>query len=378
MRTRLSHPSIMYEARLGNGQTIMVDDYREAYWWLRDKTPEDSRVMAWWDYGYQINGIGNRTTIADGNTWNHEHIATLGRCLTSPVKRAHKIIRHLADYVLVWTGGGGDDLAKSPHMARIGNSVFRDICPNDPTCSKYGFLDRQMTPTPMMAKSLLYKLTGHKITPGVRVDERLFKPVFKSKYNKVRIYKVMKVSQESKAWVADPANRVCDAPGSWYCTGQYPPAIMDVINKRHNFRQLEDFNAEDDEFSKKYTEEYMKRMAGGGGMTQEDVSSVKKTKTKKKKKKKRTPTKPPKGVIFEDTDDTTNMYALIRTANVERLDMWIDANPSVIHIRSSDGRGPLWWAYEFGNQEVIDLLIQAGADEKAVDVHGNYPKDIAK
>ena len=33
--------------------TIIVDDYREAYWWLRDKTPEDSRVMAWWDYGYQ-------------------------------------------------------------------------------------------------------------------------------------------------------------------------------------------------------------------------------------------------------------------------------------------------------------------------------------
>ena len=25
--------------------------------------------MAWWDYGYQINGIANRTTIADGNTW---------------------------------------------------------------------------------------------------------------------------------------------------------------------------------------------------------------------------------------------------------------------------------------------------------------------
>jgi asparagine N-glycosylation enzyme membrane subunit Stt3 len=25
--------------------------------------------MAWWDYGYQITGISNRTTIADGNTW---------------------------------------------------------------------------------------------------------------------------------------------------------------------------------------------------------------------------------------------------------------------------------------------------------------------
>jgi dolichyl-diphosphooligosaccharide--protein glycosyltransferase len=39
----------------------MVDDYREAYWYLRDSTPEDARVMAWWDYGYQITGIGKYT-----------------------------------------------------------------------------------------------------------------------------------------------------------------------------------------------------------------------------------------------------------------------------------------------------------------------------
>ena len=39
--------------------------------------------MAWWDYGYQINGIAERTTLADGNTWNHEHIALLGRALVS-------------------------------------------------------------------------------------------------------------------------------------------------------------------------------------------------------------------------------------------------------------------------------------------------------
>ena len=37
-------------------------------------------------YRYQINGIANRTTIADGNTWNHEHIALLGRSLVSPVR----------------------------------------------------------------------------------------------------------------------------------------------------------------------------------------------------------------------------------------------------------------------------------------------------
>jgi hypothetical protein len=88
--------------------------------------------------GYQITGIGNRTTIADGNTWNHEHIALLGRILTSPEKDAHRIARHLADYVLVWTGGGGDDVAKSPHLRRIANSVYRGLC-REPTCSDFGF-----------------------------------------------------------------------------------------------------------------------------------------------------------------------------------------------------------------------------------------------
>jgi dolichyl-diphosphooligosaccharide---protein glycosyltransferase len=248
MAIGMSQPSIMFKGTLRNGQTIMVDDYREAYWWLRDNTPEDARVMAWWDYGYQISGIANRTTIADGNTWNHEHIATLGRCLTSPEKQAHRIVRHLADYVLIWTGGGGDDLAKSPHMARIGTSVYKDICPGDPTCSAFGFVDHQsMTPTPMMAESLLYKLHGHNQSPGVTVDPQRFREVFTSKYNKVRIFKVLKVSKESKNWVANPANRDCDAPGSWYCTGNYPPALKDLIGQRKDFKQLEDFNVERDE-----------------------------------------------------------------------------------------------------------------------------------
>ena len=56
-----------------------------------------------------------------------EHIALLGRALTSPLKDGHRIARHLADYVLLWTGGGGDDLAKSPHLARIANSVYRHM-----------------------------------------------------------------------------------------------------------------------------------------------------------------------------------------------------------------------------------------------------------
>jgi len=52
-----------------------LDDFREAYYWLRMNTAEDETVMSWWDYGYQIAGFANRTTLVDNNTWNNSHIA---------------------------------------------------------------------------------------------------------------------------------------------------------------------------------------------------------------------------------------------------------------------------------------------------------------
>ena len=61
-------PSVMFKGQLQDGRVILVRDYMDAYEWVRENTPEDARVMAWWDYGYQITGIANRTSIADGNT----------------------------------------------------------------------------------------------------------------------------------------------------------------------------------------------------------------------------------------------------------------------------------------------------------------------
>ncbi len=55
----------------------ILDDFREAYYWLRHNTKPDARIMSWWDYGYQITAMGNRTIIVDNNTWNNTHIATV-------------------------------------------------------------------------------------------------------------------------------------------------------------------------------------------------------------------------------------------------------------------------------------------------------------
>mmetsp|Transcript_29191 Transcript_29191/g.63351 ORF Transcript_29191/g.63351 Transcript_29191/m.63351 type:complete len:855 (-) Transcript_29191:221-2785(-) len=238
----MSSPVIVYADKHGE----IVDDYRETYGWIRNNTPEDARIMAWWDYGYQINGLANRTTIADGNTWNHEHIATLGRCLVSPEEEAHGLLRHLADYVLVWAGGGGDDIAKSPHMARIASSVYRQVCPDDPKCTTFKF-NEDGEPSEAMSASLLWKLSQHKLQPleegGVVANPSLFSEVYTSKRGLVRVFRVENLSVESKEWVADPANRKCDAPGSWYCQGQYPPAFAEIIRDRQAFKQLEDFNS---------------------------------------------------------------------------------------------------------------------------------------
>jgi dolichyl-diphosphooligosaccharide--protein glycosyltransferase len=260
----MANPGIAYEASLKNGETIIVDDELKGYQWLKKNTPNNSRVMSWWDYGYQITGIGDRTSMADGNTWNHEHIATLGRILSAQEKRSHNIQRHLADYVLVKVGHGETDLRISTHFARIGNSVFPDICGSeDPTCNKYGF-EYGGGPSKMMAESFVYRAVKHGGKEGVRLNSRMFKEVHTTPYRTIRIFQVLNVSQESKDWVADPANRICDAPGSWYCVGQYPPPLKSLISKRKNFAQLEDFNKKGQEKSA-YTKYLEQKQAEGIG-----------------------------------------------------------------------------------------------------------------
>uniref|UniRef100_A0A6B2KYV0 dolichyl-diphosphooligosaccharide--protein glycotransferase n=1 Tax=Arcella intermedia TaxID=1963864 RepID=A0A6B2KYV0_9EUKA len=187
----ISNPQVMLLAKDAEGKLVIVDDFMRAYWWLRDNTPEDSRVMAWWDYGYQINGIANRTTIADGNTWNHEHIALLGKALVSPEEKSWQIARYLADYVLVWTtryaGYRGDDLAKMPHIANIAGSVYPEI-------ERTGYyLDKDDQPSPLMKESLLYKLSVY----GIKDNKPLkyYQEVYTSPRKMVRIYKVLDVAE---------------------------------------------------------------------------------------------------------------------------------------------------------------------------------------
>lgn len=125
-----SSPSIVLSARSHDGGRIIFDDFREAYYWLQMNTPEDARVMSWWDYGYQITAMANRTILVDNNTWNNTHISRVGQALASTEEKAYEIMRELdVDYVLVIFGGvtgySSDDINKFLWMVRIGGSTDR-------------------------------------------------------------------------------------------------------------------------------------------------------------------------------------------------------------------------------------------------------------
>eukprot|EP01136_Pigoraptor_vietnamica_P013961 Opistho-1_new@55557 len=119
-----SSPSVVLASYNPDGSRAILDDFREAYYWLRTNTPDDARIMSWWDYGYQIAGMANRTVLVDNNTWNNSHIAMVGKAMSSNESAAYDIMRALdVDYVLVIFGGyigySGDDINKFLWMVRI-------------------------------------------------------------------------------------------------------------------------------------------------------------------------------------------------------------------------------------------------------------------
>ncbi|KAI8139787.1 Oligosaccharyl transferase STT3 subunit-domain-containing protein [Fennellomyces sp. T-0311] len=162
-----SSPSIVLASRNPDGSQHIIDDFREAYYWLRRNTKEDAKIMSWWDYGYQIAGMADRPTLVDNNTWNNTHIATVGRAMSSNEEDAYEIMqKHDVDYVLVIFGGllgySGDDINKYLWMIRIAEGVWPDKIKesNYFTSSGEYRVDDQASQT--MKDSLMYKMSYYR------------------------------------------------------------------------------------------------------------------------------------------------------------------------------------------------------------------------
>ena len=156
-----SSPSVVLASRLPDGSQHIIDDYREAYYWLRQNTPDNAKVMSWWDYGYQIGGMADRPTLVDNNTWNNTHIATVGKAMSSREEVSYPIMRqHEVDYVLVVFGAllgySGDDINKFLWMVRIAEGIWpEEIKERNYFTSRGEYrVDEEATPT--MKNSLMW------------------------------------------------------------------------------------------------------------------------------------------------------------------------------------------------------------------------------
>ncbi len=162
-----SSPSIVLASYSESGHRQIIDDYREAYYWLRKNTDDNARIMSWWDYGYQIAGMGNKTTLVDNNTWNNSHIAMVGKAMSSNETEAYKIMQHLdVDYVLVIFGGligySGDDINKFLWMVRIAEGEHpKDIKESD-YFTEQGEFRVDSAGSKTLLNCLMYKLSYYR------------------------------------------------------------------------------------------------------------------------------------------------------------------------------------------------------------------------
>jgi dolichyl-diphosphooligosaccharide--protein glycosyltransferase len=126
-------PSI---ANGGTGYRLQTNDWINALNWIAKDTPKNAVIASWWDYGYWITTLGNKTSLADNATINQTRIATIAKMFIDQKQNGIKIAQDLkADYIVVYVvaqrftlangtsfyvlGSGGDESKKQWFM-RIG------------------------------------------------------------------------------------------------------------------------------------------------------------------------------------------------------------------------------------------------------------------
>uniref|UniRef100_A0AC35U0I3 Dolichyl-diphosphooligosaccharide--protein glycotransferase n=1 Tax=Rhabditophanes sp. KR3021 TaxID=114890 RepID=A0AC35U0I3_9BILA len=214
-----SHNSIVIQSHTQDGHKNDMDDFREAYYWLNKNTPLDSKIMSWWDYGYQIAIFSNRTVLVDNNTSNNTHIATVGMAMSANETLAYEISKSLdVDYILVIFGGvigySGDDINKFLWMVRIAEGEYPHIIREKEYFTERGDYSVGDQASKTMTDSLMYKLSYYRFgeismgggqrdafdrTRGYKIGKTDIKlehleEAFTSENWLVRIYKVKKPS----------------------------------------------------------------------------------------------------------------------------------------------------------------------------------------
>jgi len=119
-----------------NGGTVYPagDDWPETLEWIKINTPQDAVIASWWDYGYWITTMSERTTLSDNATIDSKQIKNIAKIFLISPDESWNMLREMnVDYVIVFVaaqnldvdyegkplyvlGGGGDESKKQWFM----------------------------------------------------------------------------------------------------------------------------------------------------------------------------------------------------------------------------------------------------------------------
>jgi len=131
----------------GTHFNITTNDWGDALEWIKGNTEHDAVIAAWWDYGYWITAIADRTTLIDNATINQVQIKKVAKIFLSTPDDAWKQLTDMeVDYVLVYiaaeklsndnyspfyTLGGGGDEDKKYWILRIAEMPLQEYLYSD-------------------------------------------------------------------------------------------------------------------------------------------------------------------------------------------------------------------------------------------------------
>jgi dolichyl-diphosphooligosaccharide--protein glycosyltransferase len=131
------------------------NDWIETLEWIKMNTPEDSIVASWWDYGYWISTVADRTTLIDNATISTSPIKKVAQIFMSTPDEAWNLLTEWdVNYILVHVAaqrldgtyggnsiyalnGGGDESKKSWFMRIGGVELSKYLESDDRTGTSY-------------------------------------------------------------------------------------------------------------------------------------------------------------------------------------------------------------------------------------------------
>jgi dolichyl-diphosphooligosaccharide--protein glycosyltransferase len=81
---------------------------------------------------------------------------------------------------------------------------------------------------------------------------------------------------------------------------------------------------------------------------------------------------------WADNEKTSAMWEIIKDGSIQEFANLLQEHPAMAHMRSKDGRGPMWWAHEYGRPKMIEILRQLDVSEERTDGNGVKPTEVTK